>query len=66
MAQEMEFRDGVRYVPDHVEAMLSGIDTHTMTYKEAIRAGERKLLEDHVYRAQQKLIRAHFDGKEIR
>ena len=61
--KEMEFRDGQRVVPDHVEAMLSGIDTHTMTYEEAIRAAERKMLSDHVGRAQQSLIDAHFRGK---
>lgn len=63
---ELEFRDGLREVPDHVEAMLSGIDTHKMTYQEAIRAGEQKLLSDHVYKAQQDLLRSHFGGKEPR
>jgi hypothetical protein len=61
--KELEFRDGRRVVPDHVEAMLSGIDTHTMTYEQAIRAAERKMLGDHVWRAQQSLIDAHFKGE---
>ena len=58
--KEVEFRDGTRLVPDHVEAMLTGIDTHRLTYREAIKAGEDRIQGDHVYRAQRSLIRDHF------
>jgi hypothetical protein len=40
--------------------MVAGLETYTMTYEQAIRAAERRLLEDHVWKAQQSLIDAHF------
>lgn len=58
--REVEFRDGKRTVPDHVEAMLEGIETYRMTYKQAMKAAEGKMLGDRVYQAQQALIRDHF------
>lgn len=58
--QEVEFRDGRRMVPDHIEAMLEGIETYRMTYKDAIKAANQKMLGDRVYKAQQGLIRDHF------
>lgn len=57
---ELEFRDGKRLVPDHVAVMVAGLDTHVYTYEQAIREGERRLLGDHVWNAQQSLISAHF------
>jgi hypothetical protein len=57
---EVEFRDGKREVPDHVGAMVAGLETYTMTYEQAIKAAERRMLEDHVWKAQQSLIDAHF------
>lgn len=65
MATEMEFRDGVRYVPDHIEIILSGIDTRRYTYKEAVAAGNRKMLSDEIYRGQQNVLRSHFNEKEL-
>lgn len=61
----MTFRDGVRSVPDHMEAVLSGIDTQRFTYKEAVAAGNRKLESDQIYRAQQEMIREHLKVKEF-
>jgi len=58
--KQVEFRDGARNVPDHVAAMLQRIDTHKMTYSRAMKAAEDEVLGDHVYRAQQALIRDHF------
>lgn len=60
MAKEIEFRDGWRTVPDHVEAMLSGIETHRYTYEQAIRAADKAMLDDELLRAQQSLIQSHF------
>ena len=60
MAVEVEFRDGWKTVPDHVEAMLTGIETHKYTYDQAIRAAEKAMLEDHILKAQQSLIQTHF------
>lgn len=60
MAVELEFRDGSHAVADHVAMLLRGIDTHTMTVEEAIRASETQMLKDHLNRAQAKLVAAHF------
>jgi ElaB/YqjD/DUF883 family membrane-anchored ribosome-binding protein len=60
MAVEVEFRDGVQAVADHVAALLRGIDTTSMTKAEAIKASESQMLKDHLNRAQKKLVSAHF------
>ena len=57
---EVEFRDGKRLVPEHLGAMMEGIETYRMTFREAVAAAEKKLLGDRVYKAQQALIRDHF------
>ena len=57
---EVEFRDGVRVVPPHVAAILRGIETHTMTYAEAIEAANQKLTRDLLNKAQQDAITGHF------
>jgi hypothetical protein len=60
MAVEIEFRDGVYAVADHVAALLRAVDCTTMTKEEAIRASETQMLRDHLNRAQRKLVSAHF------
>lgn len=60
MAVELEFRDGVHAVADHVAAIMRGVDTTTMTMEEAIRASEKQMVKDHLNRAQRKLVSAHF------
>jgi len=58
--QELKFRDGHRTVPDHVEALLSGIETWKYTYREALRVANNNLLGDRVARVERELIRNHF------
>jgi len=60
--KDIEFRDGWRTVPDHVEVMVIGLDTYKMTYEEAIKAAEKRLLDEHMYKAQQELLRSHFEA----
>lgn len=60
MLQEVEFRDGKRWVHEHVAAMMESIETYRMTYDEAVAAAEKKLLGDLVYGVQQGLISDHF------
>ena len=60
MAVEVEFRDGVHAVADHVAALLRTVDCTTMTKEEAIRASETQMLRDHLNRAQRKLVSGHF------
>lgn len=60
MAVEIEFRDGVHAVADHVAMLLRAVDCTTMTKEEAIHASETQMLKDHLNRAQRKLVSAHF------
>ena len=45
---EMLFRDGPRAVPAHVKSMLTGIDTETCTYEEAVRMMNANRLTDYI------------------
>ncbi len=56
----IEFRDGERDVPDHVAMLLRGLETHTMTYEQAIRKSETKLVSDRLNAAQQSAVAQHF------
>jgi hypothetical protein len=58
----VEFRDGERDVPDHVEVMLRGLATHTMTYEEAIRISEKRMVTDRLNQEQARLMTEHFRG----
>lgn len=60
MAVELEFRDGVHAVADHVAWLMRNVDTTTMTVDEAIHASEQKMVADHANKAQRKLIARHF------
>lgn len=58
--RELEFRDGMRSVPDYLAAMMAGIPTHRMTYEEAIDLANRQLASDHLNAKQDEFIAAHF------
>jgi hypothetical protein len=58
--KELTFRDGNRTVPDHVETMLSGIETWRYTYEDAMRVANDKLLGDKIDAAQRAMLRDHF------
>jgi ABC-type transporter Mla maintaining outer membrane lipid asymmetry ATPase subunit MlaF len=60
MAVEVEFRDGVQAVADHVYLLLRGIDTHSLTKEEAIRASETQMVKNYLNGAQRKLVAKHF------
>jgi hypothetical protein len=60
MAVELEFRDGVHPVADHVAWLMRGVDTTTMTVEEAIRASETQKVKDFLNGAQRKLVSRHF------
>jgi hypothetical protein len=60
MAVEIEFRDGVHAVPDHVAMLLRLVDTTTMTKQEAIRASETAMVRNHLNTIQRKVQTRHF------
>lgn len=58
---EMEFRDGVRWVPAYIAKKLDALeDPAIFTYADALKAADRAELEDYVRRAQERLIAGHF------
>jgi hypothetical protein len=56
----VEFRDGERLVPHHVGVLMKGLETHTMTYDQAIRAANQALMKNRLAAAQKSLINQHF------
>lgn len=65
---EVEFRDGSRWVPAHLEALfrLSGIETWTMTFQQAVESANSGLLRHHLNTAQQKTVEAHLKKDPVR
>jgi hypothetical protein len=59
--EPVEFRDGVRDVPEHVWAMLvdMGIETFRYTYEEAIRKADQEMLARRLVEARNELVRSH-------
>ena len=57
---EIKFRDGPRNVPPHVEELLANIDTYKLTYAEAMRQMNNRLMVDHLERAHTKFVADHF------
>lgn len=57
---EIEFRDGVKTVPDHVRDMMVGLDTHKFTYEEAVRLSEKKIVRDRLNQIQTDITMRHF------
>ena len=61
---EIEFRDGKRDVPDYIAVLLSGIETHRLTYDEAIAEANKKTEADFINAQQERVLAAHF--RELR
>ena len=57
---EVAFRDGPRNVVDHVAEMLKTIETHKLTYDQAMAAANNRLLQHEIDRRASDLIREHF------
>lgn len=58
----IEFRDGEREVPDHIAVLMKGIETHTMTYEQAVHVSEHKLVKDHLNSTMQEMVTSHLKG----
>ena len=59
--REVEFRDGVRLVPDHVAQFMDTLETHTMTYAEASKKVNNAFLTERLKKAQGDALRSHFE-----
>ena len=56
----LEFRDGLREVPDHLADMMRGLDTYKLTYEEAQIRANQSLVRDRLNRAGEKVVADHF------
>lgn len=56
----VEFRDGEKLVPIHVAILMKGLDTHTMTYTDAIRVANQVQVKNRLSQAQRGLVADHF------
>ena len=63
MAKELNFRDGVRTVPDHVADLLAPIETWKYAYEDAMRVANNDLLQLRLLKVQQDMVRDHFKAK---
>jgi hypothetical protein len=61
---EIEFRDGKRLVPEYLGAIMGGLETHRMTYDEAVLAANRRMEADHLNAQRDRVLAAHF--RELR
>ena len=57
---ERKFRDGKREIPDYMHDMMQGLQTHKMTYEEALAAMNQKALKDHLNTTVDRVISRHF------
>lgn len=57
---EIEFRDGTKFVPDHLAEMMKGLPTHQMTLTEATQAANNSLVASRFNDARSKIITQHF------
>lgn len=61
---EIEFRDGKRLVPEYLGAIMAGLETHRMTFEEAVQAANRRMEADHLNAQRDSILAAHF--RELR
>lgn len=59
---EVEFRDGRRIVPSHLVPFFARLETHRMTYKEAVAAANKMMEGDFINAQSDAFVSAHFKG----
>jgi hypothetical protein len=56
----IEFRDGERDIPAYLARLMSGLETFSMTYDDAVKIVNGKIASDHANRAMNRIVREHF------
>jgi hypothetical protein len=56
----VEFRDGQRDIPRHLAVLMAGIETHTMTYEQAVRYANQAVVKNRLNAAQRNMVNSHF------
>lgn len=57
--QEVEFRTGIRLVPDHLASIMGELETWKLTYEEAVAQANRRLLSSHITKEGDKIVADH-------
>lgn len=57
---ETRFRDGTRLIPHHLAVMMNGLPTQELTYDEAVRAANNRVVGDILGTTQENILRDHF------
>jgi len=57
---QRKFRDGTREIPDYMHDMMQGLETHKMTYAEALIEMNKKPLRNFLNRTVERTVSRHF------
>lgn len=57
---ELEFRDGLRVVPEYLGRMMGGIETHRYTYEQVVQMVNQRMVGDIFGKRQNEMIQRHF------
>jgi len=57
----VDFRDGPREVADHLAELMKDLDTYKLTFDEAVKRANDKLLADHLDKTLNKMVSQHFN-----
>lgn len=58
----VQFRDGPHEVPPHLKELMVGLDTYRLTYSEAVKKVNQKLMSDHLNQIQAKIVKESLEG----
>lgn len=59
---KFSFRDGERLVPEHLAPWLGRLETHRMTYEEAVQTANRLMESEFLNAQSDRFVSAHFRG----
>ncbi len=59
--EELEFLDGTFVVPDHLAALMAGLDTKRYRYQQAIDVVNGGMMGEYLGRIQQNTLKRHFE-----
>jgi hypothetical protein len=58
---EKTFRDGKREVPEHLAELMAGMETFRFNFSDAIDEANRRQMGEYLRKAQQDVLRTHFE-----
>ena len=61
---EIEFRDGMRVVPEYLANLMGGIETHRYTYEQVIQMVNNGMVNNALFQKQTNMISKHFKDNQ--